>query len=158
MTSNSYTEANPKTFMFNGEKAVNGQFPYQAAIQSRKDNAHLCSGSIINNRYILTSAHCSLKLIDIKDAYAIIGTVSLSEDRTEVDFEEIITHPSYDKDTYRNDIALMRTVKSLNFSRLIQPVDLPDIDLPVQPPTKGFVSGWGYTVVNKLNICFSVQE
>lgn len=40
----------------NGKEATLGQFPHQASI--RKYSRHLCGGSIINSRWILSAASC----------------------------------------------------------------------------------------------------
>lgn len=42
-----------------GNEAVPGQFPYQISL--RKDDAHICGGSIITADWILTAAHCVVK-------------------------------------------------------------------------------------------------
>ena len=39
-----------------GEDAVEGQFPYQISL--RNHNSHTCGGSILNENWILTAAHC----------------------------------------------------------------------------------------------------
>lgn len=40
-----------------GNTASEGQFPYQISLRNRK-NQHFCGGSIINEQWILTAAHC----------------------------------------------------------------------------------------------------
>jgi secreted trypsin-like serine protease len=42
-----------------GQEAYAGQFPYMAAIyKSTSDGTFFCSGALINNQWILTSAYC----------------------------------------------------------------------------------------------------
>lgn len=48
--------ANPTGRVVGGNDAVRSQFPYQISL--RRDHSHVCGGSIISNRYILTAAHC----------------------------------------------------------------------------------------------------
>lgn len=39
-----------------GQKADDGAFPHQVSL--RRKNRHFCGGSIINEHWILTAAHC----------------------------------------------------------------------------------------------------
>lgn len=52
-----YTSAVPSSRVVGGVDANIGQFPHQVSLQ-RSDGSHTCGGSILNERYILTAAHC----------------------------------------------------------------------------------------------------
>lgn len=50
--------------IFGGQEAAVGQFPYQVSLRFLMEPAsgfvHVCGGSIITNRFVLTAAHCML--------------------------------------------------------------------------------------------------
>ena len=48
------------TEIIGGENALFGEFPYMALLGYvvQKKMKYLCSGSVLNTKYVLTAAHC----------------------------------------------------------------------------------------------------
>lgn len=65
--------------IWGGQKAVKGQFPFQVSL--RIGHRHVCGGSIITNRFVITAAHCHFKEHPEPKAYriAVGGYVRNSE-------------------------------------------------------------------------------
>ncbi|RZC33967.1 Trypsin domain containing protein, partial [Asbolus verrucosus] len=83
-------------------------------------------GTIINNRYILTAAHCiSNKLIKVRvgehdigtkiDCRKMYGEKICAPPFKDLHIESAIFHPKFDRRTYSHDVALLR-VPYMNFS------------------------------------------
>lgn len=126
------------------------EFPWIAMVRSSKatpDNEPYCTGSLINNRYVLTSASC-LKSKENKDLdYVRLGEHNLNtardcdtftDPRTRQSVQEcapgpidvkavlpFTIHPQAGKPFRGNDFALVRMVDKVQFSDNIQPVCLP---------------------------------
>lgn len=132
----------PEFRIFNGNNAPKGQFPYQVSIRSKHDNKHNCGAAILNNRFLLTAAHCC-KFDYAKPAYVsvVVGASHRSNGGTAMDVDKITPHEQFDPWTLKNDIALIRTVKEIKFNDQIQPIALPNEDADNGKPL--IISGWG---------------
>lgn len=124
---------------------------------------------MINNRYVITAAHCvtgrgiprdwrvsGIRLgewdrsTDVDCEVSVTGKKDCADPHLDVGIEEIIFHPNYDTNANNNlnDIALIRLDRYVSFTDFVSPVCL-----PVQPHmrTKTFenikmdVTGWGTT-------------
>ena len=127
-----------------GKNATLGQFPYQVSIQIKKFfYDHLCGGSIVNKRVIITAAHC---LVGVKPQQLKVATGTVLVDEGDLyDVEKIVIHEKYtgkEESSLIHDIALLRTSNDIKFNENAQPVALATPDHPM--PSKAMVSGWGY--------------
>ncbi|XP_064618831.1 trypsin-like [Lineus longissimus] len=115
---------------------------------------HMCGGSLINNNYIISAAHCfEGASARASNWQAVLG--SHRQSRTEasqqnIGISRIIVHPKYNSFTSKHDIALLKLSRPVAFSNEIQPVCLPDAnDASVEWKTgldlKCTATGWGNT-------------
>ncbi|CAH1283068.1 unnamed protein product [Diabrotica balteata] len=113
----------------NGQNADLNEFPWMALLRYRtKTGAEFkCGGTIINNRYILTAAHCLTRLeaplLDVRvgeyNTSSRIDCIKDQNGRTKcikdpiqnLAIEEVIPHPEFNPNVIANDIGLLRVAK-----------------------------------------------
>ncbi|KAF5901255.1 plasma kallikrein isoform X2, partial [Clarias magur] len=124
-----------------GSDAATGEWPWQISLQSGLH--HICGGSIISSRWILTAAHC-LSTQDIHFSVR-AGITKLSEAGTKYELEIIIVHPNYNKTSGENDIALIKLKKPITFNNVVRPVCLTEAvkEAEFLRGKKCTVTGWG---------------
>ncbi|XP_050193889.1 coagulation factor XI-like isoform X5 [Myiozetetes cayanensis] len=131
-----------------GTDSSPGEWPWQVSLHVKLSRQrHLCGGSIISNRWILTAAHCvtSLANPNIWRVYAgILKQSEINEDTPFFKVEEIIVHPQYKYAQTGYDIALMKLAKPMNFTDLQLPICLPSKEDTNIFYTDCWVIGWGY--------------
>uniref|UniRef100_A0A1Y9J0J4 trypsin n=1 Tax=Anopheles quadriannulatus TaxID=34691 RepID=A0A1Y9J0J4_ANOQN len=132
----------------NGHRVVGGfqidvsDAPYQVSLQYF--NSHRCGGSVLDNKWVLTAAHCTQGL-DPSSLAVRLGSSEHATGGTLVGVLRTVEHPQYDGNTIDYDFSLMELETELTFSDLVQPVELPEHEEPVEPGTMATVSGWGNT-------------
>lgn len=102
--------------------------------------AHFCGGVIVNIRWILSVAHCTINRTPA-NTFAVVGTNSRLTGGTNHAISNIINHPLYSN--IFNDVCVLRTVEPFTFSGLINLVAIGSAFVgPAVPVT---VAGWGNT-------------
>ncbi|XP_030648298.1 transmembrane protease serine 2 [Chanos chanos] len=135
--------SSPRTRIVGGnEVAGNGAWPWQVSLHAR--SRHVCGGSIITNRWILTAAHC-VEDISRPEEWTVYAGYLYQYEMTPsrgYSVERIISH-QYNPNTDDNDIALMKLTRSLQFSDSVRPVCLPNAGLHFVAPQTCYITGWG---------------
>ena len=145
-------ESNDKPLkIINGPDAELGQIPWQVIIRRNdiiQQAGSWCGGSILDERTILTAAHClyprfepKLKSSQLKIGY---GSTSVGN-MTWLNVEKIRDHPQYDEFTMEGDIAILVLDGRINLSSLASPVTLPNPNSLPKDGQKLLVSGFGVT-------------
>ncbi|KAK4321781.1 hypothetical protein Pmani_007409 [Petrolisthes manimaculis] len=144
------------------QRIVNGsdvkpahKYPWQVGIRENDSENYMCGGSIINDRYILTAAHCvtdkNNKPVSLKDLSVGVGdhiSTSTKDDgmfTKTVVVKQIIVHNNYKPKNYDNDIALLKLFEpiSLALSPDVGTICLPANDDKTYENINGTASGWG---------------
>ncbi len=130
-----------------GTETNENEWPWQVALVQPGSDRPFCGGSIINDRYILTAAHCTAgknpSSIDI-----IVGEhdwTTKNDGQKKYDVAEIKDHQSYNSQTINNDFSLIRLSEPLTWSDQVRPVCLPADNSDQFVDEWSVVTGWGTT-------------
>ncbi|XP_065363881.1 serine protease SP24D-like [Calliphora vicina] len=137
------TSALPSGRVVGGSDAEIGQFPHQVSLQ-RSDGSHTCGGSIINERYILTAAHCVVVGNGVEPYppqyfQVRVGSVQRTIGGKLVQLKRIIVNKSYGN--FLNDVALLELEEPLVWTENIKPIEMASAEVPSGEDV--IVSGWG---------------
>ena len=99
-----------------GQPARKDQFPWQVSLMvswiADPYYAHFCGGSLIDEAWILTAAHCVDRL-QPRDVIIKAGVVSLAETGMRANVQRILVHQDYVSADQGDDIALLQLYQPL---------------------------------------------
>ncbi|TKS91186.1 Serine protease 27 [Collichthys lucidus] len=130
-----------------GEDAAAGAWPWQVSLH--QSSRHFCGGSLINDQWILSAAHCLLrsgKPISASSVTVFLGRETQQlPNNNEVSrgVSRFIIHPGFNRTTNNNDISLLQLSSPVTFTNFIRPVCLPSAGSVFDAGTTCFVTGWG---------------
>lgn len=133
------------TRIVGGVPADKGEWPWMAALLRDKTDQY-CGGVLITDQHILTASHCvdNFKPEELTVRLGEYDFSQVSETRRDFAAETIYMHESYDRRTYKNDIALIKLKTKATFNDDIWPICLPPSNIVLEGQS-AFVTGWGTT-------------
>ncbi|XP_017009020.3 spaetzle-processing enzyme-like [Drosophila takahashii] len=154
--------------IYGGTEAKPDEFPWMAMLLDKRGKTK-CAGSLINNRYVLTAAHCvnrwsvtSVRLgehvrstnadyfkLDSRKPDAPYLQIDVMHIEKHDGFNEIFYE--YPDDSMNNDIALLRLKRPVSYTKVIRPICLLGSHISsqyCQTSPEFEIAGWGYTENN----------
>ncbi|KAK6047577.1 trypsin [Cooperia oncophora] len=103
----------PLLRVIGGSAASAGDYPWQAAVvfYDGSNKGLMCGATVINEYWVLTAAHCIME--NPRSALILTGLQSLRDPQHTYHAEKIVIHPGYDESTIANDIAVVKSKRSL---------------------------------------------
>ncbi|RWS25429.1 Chymotrypsin B-like protein [Leptotrombidium deliense] len=135
-------EGGGKTRIVNGTPVGQNTFPWMVALLFSFNKMQFCGGTLINDQWILTAAHC-VDYVSPKQVVVASSLVKINEAKDIRSVDYIWINPTYAgfRGKYHNDIALLRLSEPVQFSAKLSPICLPNasqLDFD-----KLFYIGWG---------------
>ncbi|KAJ8707529.1 hypothetical protein PYW08_010781 [Mythimna loreyi] len=106
------------------------KFPHLASLgygDTVRTAQWLCEGTVISERFILTSAHCTNAGIFGTIAYAAVGIQNSDVSREEwkiYNIKKLIIYPEYNEPSWYHNLALLETETEIRFDKEILPACL----------------------------------
>ncbi|GIY49567.1 hypothetical protein CDAR_565342 [Caerostris darwini] len=133
------------TRIVGGTDAGRKAWPWMVALLNN-NKQFFCGGALINNRYVLTAAHCTFGNSKTQ-IVARLGEYDFNDPRDPHDDYRVIEikrHGQYNRMTLRNDIALLKLEKPVVFNEFVKIICFPETpkDYIGEVVT---LAGWGHT-------------
>ncbi|GFT08052.1 proclotting enzyme [Nephila pilipes] len=152
----------PNRRVVGGQPAEKGSWPWMAVVFVEKRNGGKspdCGGALVTTRHVVTAAHCivtgrgattmSPQVLSVR-----LGAHDLGQNNepgaVDISVDAVRRHEEFDPRTYKNDIAVLRLSRPIQFHDDISPVCLPFDSLYNTNLTHktSYVTGFGTTSFN----------
>jgi secreted trypsin-like serine protease len=125
-----------------GSNAPLGRFPYMAAFRNSR-NEFYCGAAILNNRWVLTAAHCFVGYGGHTAFRILVGSFHLSSGGVNHQSSRTVPHPNYNPRDLRADIGVVQTGTVIGFNANVGTIALGST--AIGGGVNAMITGWGGT-------------
>uniref|UniRef100_A0A8C8YR25 Probable threonine protease PRSS50 n=1 Tax=Prolemur simus TaxID=1328070 RepID=A0A8C8YR25_PROSS len=129
-------------------EAMARRWPWMVSVQA--NGTHVCAGTIIASRWVLTVAHC---LIQRDVSYSVrVGSPwidQVTQTTSDIPVLQVIVNSRYQARRYwswvgqHNNIGLLKLKRMLQYNNYVWPICLPGLDYVLKDNSVCTVTGWG---------------
>ncbi|XP_029005108.1 granzyme B-like [Betta splendens] len=125
-----------------GREAVPHSRPYMALLEMLMQNGQTkyCGGFLLNEDFVMTAAHCQAKSYTV--LLGVHNSLNIHEKRQNISVEQAFPNRNYNKNSFNNDIMLLKLSSKAQFNEYVKPLALAERDNG-SLPEQCIVSGWG---------------
>ncbi|XP_077114245.1 trypsin-like [Ranitomeya variabilis] len=128
-----------------GYTCAQNSVPWQVSLYS---GYHFCGGSLINNLWVISAAHCYQSSVQVRLGEHNIAVTEGTEQF--ISSSKVIRHGSYNSWTLDNDILLIKLSSAASLNSYVQAIGLPSTCAAAG--TSCLISGWGNTLSSGTNM------
>ncbi|KAJ2952791.1 hypothetical protein O0L34_g7150 [Tuta absoluta] len=140
--------ANDPTRIVGGSVTNIQQYPFAVALLlSRSGSVHSqsCGGAIINNRSVLTAAHCFMYDPQTIQWRSRVGSSNANSGGLVYNTNQIINHPQFNRNSLDMDFAIIRIQGNFIFNNNVANGSIAGPNYPVPDNAPVWAIGWGRT-------------
>ncbi|XP_075043411.1 coagulation factor IX [Mixophyes fleayi] len=138
----------PNVRIVGGTDSLKGEFPWQVHLIN-EEKVGFCGGSIVNEKWIVTAAHCVFPPFEFSVVAGELNTRIEEGTEQYLKVAKVITHPTYNfvMSKYNNDIALVELEKPMILNDYARPICIGNRDFTdklLKTTSFSWVTGWGH--------------